>query len=94
MGLLLNGAEALVIKDMEVAKVLNATFTLFLLIKLVHVNPRSPRPGRRSGARQDLPLAEENWVRKHSNKLAVHKSTVPGGMPQVPCGVLGPVLGS
>lgn len=94
MGLVLKGAEDLGIKDMERAKVVSATFTLLFTGKTGLHKPKVPETGGEVCSEEDLPLVEENWVRKRSNELDVLKPTAPGGMPQAPCGVLGPVLGS
>ncbi|XP_068809548.1 uncharacterized protein [Struthio camelus] len=82
VGLLLNGAGALVTKDIEKAELLNAAFASGFTAKA------SPQEFQTLGTREegrrkeDSPLVEEDQVR--DLKLDIHKSMGPDGMhPQV-----------
>lgn len=59
VGPLLNGAGALVTKEMEKAKVLNAFFTSSLVVRPAFRNPRPLRAMGKSGARKTYPW----WMR-------------------------------
>ena len=55
MGVVLKGPEVPVMKDVEKMRVLSATLTLLLPVRLSFTNPRPLRPERRSGARKPYP---------------------------------------
>lgn len=81
VGLLLNGTGALVMKEMEKAKVLSVFFTSSLLVRPAFRNLRPLQVVEKSEwSKEDIPLVDEHQVREHLNKPYEYKPTGPDGM--------------
>lgn len=73
VGLLRNGNEDLVRKDIKKAEALNAFFSLVCIAKTsLHVS-WAPETCVKSKARKIHPMVEEDQAREHLNRLDMHK---------------------
>jgi len=74
VGLLLNEVGALVMEDAEKAEILNAFFASVFTAKAGPQASQSLEVRDKACRKDDLPLAEGDWVRDHLSKLDAHKS--------------------
>ncbi|GAB0206869.1 mitochondrial enolase superfamily member 1 [Grus japonensis] len=77
VGLLLNGAGALVTQDMEKSEVLNAAFASVYSSKTGLQESQVPETKAKGWSKEDLPLVEEDQIREYLSKLDIHKSMGP-----------------
>lgn len=77
IGPLLKGGGELVTKNMEKAKVSNATFALDLTIKTSLQEPPGPGDERKVCSKDNLPLVDEDELREYLNQLEISESTGP-----------------
>lgn len=69
-----NGAGGLLIRHMEDSCVLSAFFTLIFTVKFWLLESQAPETWGKFWSKADLPLLEEDLVKKHLNNLDIHKS--------------------
>ena len=74
---LLNGAGALVAKDMEKGKVFNSFFLSVFTGKSSLQESQAPESRGKVWSKEDLPSLEKVQVREHLNKLDINKSMGP-----------------
>lgn len=77
---LLNGVDALVTGDAEMAEILNIFFASVTAAKTASRESQSLEVRERVQGKEDFPLVEEDLIREHLAKITAHKSMSPIGL--------------